>query len=121
VAWNFRRSVNLGPLRINASKSGIGYSIGTRGFRIGKDAKGRSYTAASIPGTGIYRRDYLKKPNQQASGSALPVAPQHTTALGTTAATLPKPAQRRILKSCGSVLLYLGGASILYIVVRTLF
>jgi hypothetical protein len=60
MGWGFRRSINLGPLRINASKSGIGYSVGGRGFRIGKDAKGRRYTAASIPGTGIYNRNYAK-------------------------------------------------------------
>jgi len=58
MAWRFRKSVKLGPLRLNLSKSGVGYSIGGRGFRIGKDAKGRSYTAASIPGTGLYERKY---------------------------------------------------------------
>jgi len=42
------------------SKSGFGYSIGGRGFRVGKDARGRSYTAASIPGTGIFYRSYKK-------------------------------------------------------------
>jgi len=60
MAWSFRRSINLGPLRINASKLGLGYSVGVPGFRVGKDARGRSYTSASIPGTGIYNRTYLK-------------------------------------------------------------
>jgi len=58
MAWRFRRSLKLGPLKLNFSKSGVGYSVGVRGFRVGKDAKGRSYTAASIPGTGIYNRTY---------------------------------------------------------------
>jgi hypothetical protein len=58
MGWSFRRSINLGPLRINASKSGVGYSFGGRGFRIGKDARGRKYTSMSIPGTGIYNRTY---------------------------------------------------------------
>jgi Protein of unknown function (DUF4236) len=61
MGWGFRKSINFGPLRINASKSGIGYSIGGRGFRIGKDARGKSYRAFSIPGTGIYNRTYQKK------------------------------------------------------------
>jgi len=61
MGWGFRKSINLGPLRINASKSGIGYSIGGRGFRVGKDARGRSYRSISIPGTGIYNRTYTKK------------------------------------------------------------
>lgn len=61
MGWGFRKSINLGPLRINASKSGLGYSVGGRGFRIGKDARGRKYRALSIPGTGIYNRTYVKK------------------------------------------------------------
>jgi len=40
------------------SRRGFGYSFGTPGFRIGKDAKGQQYTQTSIPGTGIYKRDY---------------------------------------------------------------
>jgi hypothetical protein len=120
MGWNFRRSVKLGPLRINASKSGIGYSIGDRGFRIGKDAKGRSYTAASIPGTGIYRRDYLKKPTQPLA-SALAAPPQHPGPVGTTATSLPKASPRGVVKSRGYGLLYLGGAILIYILVRTLF
>jgi hypothetical protein len=60
MGWGFRRGINIGPFRINMSKSGFGYSIGGRGFRVGKDARGRSYTAASIPGTGIFYRSYKK-------------------------------------------------------------
>jgi hypothetical protein len=58
MGWDFRRSLKLGPLKLNFSKSGMGYSVGARGFRVGQDAKGRSYTAASIPGTGLYSRTY---------------------------------------------------------------
>ena len=65
MGWNLRRSVNFGPLRINFSKSGVGYSLGTRGLRLGKDATGRAYRSLSIPGTGIYRRDYLPKAQPQ--------------------------------------------------------
>jgi hypothetical protein len=39
----FRKSIKLGPLRINFSKSGIGFSIGIPGFRIVKPAKGKLY------------------------------------------------------------------------------
>jgi hypothetical protein len=49
MGWGFRRSLKFGPVRLNLSKSGVGYSIGGRGFRVGQDAKGRAYTAASIP------------------------------------------------------------------------
>src|ERR1035437_72424 len=58
MGWRFPRSLKLGPLKLNFSKSGIGYSAGVRGFRVGTDAKGRTYTAASTPGTGLYHRAY---------------------------------------------------------------
>jgi hypothetical protein len=64
MAWSFRRSIKFGPVRINMSKSGVGYSVGGTGFRIGKDAKGRQYTQASIPGTGVYNRSYSKSSKQ---------------------------------------------------------
>lgn len=42
---------------MNLSGSGIGYSVGGRGFRVGNSSRGRRYTAFSIPGTGVgYRR-----------------------------------------------------------------
>ena len=50
---------------MNFSKSGIGYSIGVRGTRIGKDAKGCKYSQVSIPHTGIYRRDYYDSKTRQ--------------------------------------------------------
>jgi hypothetical protein len=53
MRWSFRRAVNLGPLRINLSKSGIGYSVGGHGFRTGMRSSGRRYSRVSIPGTGI--------------------------------------------------------------------
>jgi hypothetical protein len=72
MAWRFRRSLNFGPLKLNLSRSGVGYSIGGRGFRVGKDAKGRSYTAASIPGTGLYNRTYSSQ-GKAAGGNAAPL------------------------------------------------
>lgn len=58
MGWSFRRSKKFGPVRFNFSKSGMGGSIGVPGFRAGIDGKGRRYTHASIPGTGIYKRSY---------------------------------------------------------------
>jgi len=49
----YRKSINLGPFRVNLSGSGIGYSVGGSGFRVGKSSRGRNYTAFSIPGTGV--------------------------------------------------------------------
>ena len=39
----FRQNINLGLLRINFSKSGVGFSIGIPGFRIVKPPKGKFY------------------------------------------------------------------------------
>lgn len=50
----FRKSIKLGKgLRLNLSKSGIGFSWGIPGFRVTKTAKGRTRTTLSIPGTGV--------------------------------------------------------------------
>ena len=53
MGLRFRKSIKVGPARINLSKSGIGYSVGTKGFRVTKTAKGTVRTTTSIPGTGI--------------------------------------------------------------------
>jgi hypothetical protein len=49
----YRKSVNIGPFRVNLSNSGVGYSVGGRGFRVGTTARGRRYTSFSVPGTGV--------------------------------------------------------------------
>ena len=53
MGWYFRRSLNLGPLRLNLSRRGVGGSVGGRGLRGGETAGKRRYTQASIPGTGV--------------------------------------------------------------------
>ncbi len=57
MGFTYRKSVNLGPFRVNFNKSGIGYSVGGRCFRTGISARGKKYSSFSIPGTGIgYRK-----------------------------------------------------------------
>ncbi len=53
MGFYYRKSVNLGPFRVNLSKSGVGYSVGGPGFRTGTSARGRRYSTFSIPGTGV--------------------------------------------------------------------
>lgn len=53
MGFYFRKSIGAGPFRINLSKSGVGYSVGGRGFRTGVSAKGKRYTTFSLPGTGV--------------------------------------------------------------------
>ena len=53
MGLRYRKSVKLGGLRINFSKSGVGYSYGVKGLRYTKTAKGKDRITASIPGTGV--------------------------------------------------------------------
>lgn len=54
MGFRFRKSINLGGgFRVNLSKSGVGYSWGTKGVRFTKTATGKRRTTLSVPGTGI--------------------------------------------------------------------
>lgn len=53
MGMRFRKSFGGKGFRVNVSKSGIGYSVGGKGFRYTKKAGGGSRTTTSIPGTGI--------------------------------------------------------------------
>lgn len=61
MGLRYRKSVNIGPLRLNASKSGWGWSVGIPGVRYTKMANGRSRMTHSIPGTGISWVEESKK------------------------------------------------------------
>ena len=71
MGWNFRRSTKLPfGFRLNFSKRGIGYSWGVRGFRVGRNARGQTIRTLSIPGTGLYRRDYISSDMSSPSGAS---------------------------------------------------
>lgn len=62
MGFRYRKSIKVGGARLNLSKSGIGYSVGTKGFRVTKKAGGGTRTTTSIPGTGIsYVKDSKTK------------------------------------------------------------
>ena len=71
MGFRFRKSIKVGPMRVNISKSGVGYSVGTKGYRVTKKANGGIRTTTSIPGTGVsYVKDYPdKKPKKTAPSS----------------------------------------------------
>lgn len=66
MGFRFRKSANFGPLRVNFSKSGVGYSVGGKGFRVTKKATGGYRTTASVPGTGL---SYVKETGRRKSVS----------------------------------------------------
>lgn len=53
MGLQFRKTLKLGPININLSKSGVGFSAGFKGFRVGASPNGVKRTTFSIPGTGI--------------------------------------------------------------------
>lgn len=53
MGLRFHKTIKLGPININLSKSGVGFSVGTKGARVGRTAKGNIRTSVGIPGTGI--------------------------------------------------------------------
>lgn len=77
MGFRFQRRIKfLLGLAINLSKSGVGFSVGGRGFHAGIDSKGRRYTSASLPGTGISWRQYQKaKPHHALPPHVAPRTP----------------------------------------------
>lgn len=53
MGFRFRKSLKTGPFRMTFSKSGVGYSVGGKGFRVTKKACGGVRTTTSIPETGV--------------------------------------------------------------------
>lgn len=70
MGFRFRKSVKLGGLRINFSKSGIGYSYGGKGDRVTKMANDRIRTTLSVPSTGIsYVTETGRRKNKKRTSS----------------------------------------------------
>lgn len=57
MGFYLRKSLKLGPIRLNLSKSGLGISGGVTGARIGINSRGQAYTHAGR--FGIYHRQSL--------------------------------------------------------------
>lgn len=65
MGFIYRKSIRLGPFRVNVGKSGVGYSVGGRGIRTGVNSRGKRYTTFGLPGTGMsYRTSGSRKAGQ---------------------------------------------------------
>ena len=54
MGFRYRKSIKIMPgVRMNVSRSGIGYSAGVRGARVSRSPTGRVTRTLSLPGTGI--------------------------------------------------------------------
>lgn len=82
MGLRYRKSKKLGPVRLNLSKSGLGASVGVKGFRVTKTASGRVRTTASIPGTGIsyVKETGGKRPDGAAKSRTAAAPPQQIAA-----------------------------------------
>jgi len=84
MGWRMRKSIRLGKgVRLNVSKRGLGISGGVKGLRVGVGSRG-AYSSVGIPGTGLYRVDYLGRKNKSAARQpsqavAAPVVPLYGT------------------------------------------
>jgi hypothetical protein len=56
MGFSYRKTVRIGPFRVNIGNRGVGYSVGGKGFRTGVSSGGRRYTTFSLPGTGLSYR-----------------------------------------------------------------
>lgn len=76
MGWYLRKSVKMGPMRLNFSKRGIGVSTGVKGFRIGTGPRG-PYVAGGRGG--IYFRQSLRSRTPRKTRvrvtAAVPVTP----------------------------------------------
>lgn len=65
-----RKSFKFGPLRVNASKSGLGASVGVKGARLGVNSKGRPYVCGGRDG--LYYKEFLDSaPSSPSMGISL--------------------------------------------------
>lgn len=80
MGFRFRKSIKAGPVRVNFSKSGIGFSAGVKGARITKPAKGKARTTVGIPSTGLSYSKTVggKKKSAAKKSAAKKAAPKKT-------------------------------------------
>ena len=70
-----RKSIQLIPgVRMNISKSGVGYSVGGKGYRVTHSANGRITRTISIPGTGIRDVTTIRPATRRTRPAAQPSA-----------------------------------------------
>lgn len=71
MGFRFRKSVKIGPVRLNVSKSGLGVSTGVKGARIGVNSKGNVYGSVGVKGM-TYRKEFGGAGKQKKRTDATP-------------------------------------------------
>lgn len=73
MPFYIRKSVSVGPFRLNFSKGGVGASVGVKGFRVGTGPRGH-YVHAGTGGL-YYRSSIGRAGERRASGAPRPPQP----------------------------------------------
>lgn len=76
MGFRYRKSYGTGPFRINSSKSGVGWSVGTKGLRYTRSANGKSRVGVSVPGTGLSYTKNISTPSRVAQAAEKPQTAQ---------------------------------------------
>jgi hypothetical protein len=87
MGWYLRKSLSFGPVRLNLSKSGLGYSVGVKGARIGTGPRGNYIHMGRY---GLYYRQSLSQGahSEVAPRKPVPTYPDNgTTVIGSVIAT----------------------------------
>ena len=77
MGWYLRKSLGFGPFRLNLSKSGLGYSFGVKGARIGVGPRGHY---VRVGRGGLYYQRYLHPEQGEAEPASVPIARPPTIA-----------------------------------------
>jgi hypothetical protein len=81
MGFRYRKSIKVGKhARVNLSKSGVGFSVGSKGYRKTYSPNGRTRTTVSVPGTGL---SYVTETSTRSSSHS-----------STTGASTPSSSQR---------------------------
>ncbi|MFI6325955.1 DUF4236 domain-containing protein [Nonomuraea sp. NPDC050556] len=60
MGLSYRKTIKVGPLRLNLSRGGVGHSWGNRLFRVTRTADGRRTLTVNLPGGFHWRRSLRK-------------------------------------------------------------
>src|ERR1700722_8662024 len=78
MGFFFRKAVRYGPIRLNFSKSGVGASVGVKGFRVTAPARGTTYVTASSHGF-YYRQPLSVRPGARPEPPRAEPQPSHSS------------------------------------------
>lgn len=102
MGLRYRKSVKLGPFRVNLSKSGVGWSVGNKYARYTRKANGGARVTTTLPGTGISHVEELGWPSGASRAQERPLPPKEPDYL------IAGQSKRRIALAAVAVALLLG-------------